>query len=370
MSAERIVAVLGRRDEPTDGVSDYCEFLARALPSYGYELETYRVPWAERGWSSALGELSEKATEWHGCWAFLQFTALAWSRHGFPLRAPAVLNALSRNGVRTGVVFHEFDPFGGSDWVGRARCACQRSVLKRLYQNAQHAIFTVPLKNVSWIGSETARAAFIPVGANCPPCTAGNLSAANKTMTVGVYCVTIGRHMLTEVGDITCALKSASEAIGPLNVIVLGRGSREAEPKLLSELAGTRVDVKTLGVLTPEGISQTLAGVDVLLSVRGHISNRRGSAIVGVACSLPIVCYRGRDTCGPITEAGIFDVPYGDRIALAHALKTVLSDDALRKELAERSRRAQELYFSWPAIASHFVATLQGQNSLTTSTAR
>ena len=33
MSLERIVALLGRRDEPTDGVDDYCSWLGAARHS-------------------------------------------------------------------------------------------------------------------------------------------------------------------------------------------------------------------------------------------------------------------------------------------------------------------------------------------------
>jgi hypothetical protein len=43
-------------------------------------------------------------------------------------------------------------------------------------------------------------------------------------------------------------------------------------------------------------------------------------------------------------------------------LETVLSDDPLRKELAVRSRQAQEKYFSWAAIVERFGAAL-GTNS-------
>jgi glycosyltransferase involved in cell wall biosynthesis len=68
------------------------------------------------------------------------------------------------------------------------------------------------------------------------------------------------------------------------------------------------------------------------------------------------VCYSGPETAWPITEAGILAVPLGDREALAGALETVLSDDLFRKTLAERSRRAQEKYFSWTAITEQYAA--------------
>ena len=54
------IALLGRQDEPTDGVEDYCSFLGRALASQGIELEQVRVPWGELGWIGALRQLSRR----------------------------------------------------------------------------------------------------------------------------------------------------------------------------------------------------------------------------------------------------------------------------------------------------------------------
>jgi len=59
-----------------------------------------------------------------------------------------------------------------------------------------------------------------------------------------------------------------------------------------------------------------------------------------------------------MTEAGILAVPLGDREALAGALETVLSNGPFRKTLAERSRQAQEKYFSWAAITERLAAAL------------
>jgi glycosyltransferase involved in cell wall biosynthesis len=120
--------------------------------------------------------------------------------------------------------------------------------------------------------------------------------------------------------------------------------------------------VECFGLLSPDQVSQTLSRADVLLFVRGQISSRRGSAIAGIVCGLPVVCYAGSETAWPITEAGILAVPLRDREALAAGLETVLLDDAFRKSLAERSREATSKYFSWAAIASQFASAL-GENS-------
>jgi glycosyltransferase involved in cell wall biosynthesis len=361
MNAKRVVALLGQRDEPADGVADYCEWLGQAMGAQGFDFETYRVAWPERGWGPALRALRVEASGWAGCWVLLQFTNLAWSRRGFPLHAPRILAALRDGGARRGVVFHDFEPFPGNRVIDRVRRTCQLRVLRRLYDLADLAIFTALLEKVSWLPEEHHKAAFIPIGANCPAAGTRVGTSPSDAKTVAVFCLTGGRHTDAEVRDIGYALKGVKATAGRLRLVVLGRGSREAEPALRAEFAGTGINVETLGLLSPEEVSHTLTHSDVLLFVRGSISSRRGSAIAGIACGLPIVSYAGPETGWPITEAGVLAVPQGDRDALSGSLGRVLTDGALRAALAERSRRAQALYFSWPAIASGYAAALNGQ---------
>lgn len=165
--------------------------------------------------------------------------------------------------------------------------------------------------------------------------------------------------MRREIADIGVAVKRACQRAGPLRLVVFGRGSTEADSALRAEFAGTDVDVQTLGLLTPENASLALVRADVQLFVRGQISSRRGSAIAGIACGLPVVCYEGPETGWPITEAGILSVPLGDTQGLSVALERILTDETLRVSLAGRSRFARAQYFSWPAIAAQFSACLR-----------
>jgi glycosyltransferase involved in cell wall biosynthesis len=358
MSAEPIVALVGRRDEPTDGVADYCAWLGGAVGDFGYRLETVRLEWPERGWRAAHADLREMSEAWRGRWVLLQYTTLAWSRRGFPGRTPRILSVLRKSGVRCGVVFHDFGPLAGSGIVGSVRENYQLRVLKRLYERADRAIFTVPIENIPWVPSQHEKAIFIPVGANCPERPSVIPAVTGGAKTIAVYSVTGGANILSEVAEIGFAVKRASRVAGHLRLVVAGRGSQEAEAALRAEFAGTSVQLDTLGLLPAEDMSRTLAESDVLLFVRGQISSRRGSAIAGIACGLPVVCYAGPDTAWPITEAGILPVPMGDRDALASALERVLTDDALRATLAERSRRAYAQYFSWHAIAARYADVL------------
>ena len=358
MSAEKVILLLGRRDEPTDGVADYCENLREAGHRRGLAFEPVQVGWAEKGWGASLSELRRAAAGWQGRSVLLQFTTLAWSRHGFPLGAPRILDVLRQCGAKPGVVFHDFLPLAGKGIVGQAREYCHLRVLRQLYARSDVAIFTVSLNQISWLPQSRQKAVFIPVGANCPEMNPSVRHDPHPIKTVAVYSITGGNRTSIEVADIANALRRAGHKVGPLRLVLFGRGSREAEPALRSQLNGVELEIESLGLVTPEQVSRALAGADVLLFVRGQISTRRGSAIAGIACGLPVICYAGSETAWPVTEAGIVAVPMGDREALAGALETVLEDAAFRNSLAERSRHAQEKYFSWSAITERFASTL------------
>ena len=269
-----------------------------------------------------------------------------------------MLDLLRRCGARPGVVFHDFAPLAGKGIVGNAREYCHLRVLRQLYTRSDLSIFTVPLNKISWLPLRREKAVFIPVGANCPEARPEFRNPSPGVLSVAVYSITGGSRTAPEIADLDAALRQAVEAVGRLRLLLFGRGSQEAEPALRAKLAGVDVEIESLGLLAPEQVTRTLSRADVLLFVRGQISTRRGSAIAGIACGLPIVCYSGSETGWPATEAGIVAVPAGDRAALAAALVNVLADTQFRGTLAERSRRAHEKYFSWAAIAEQFEGAL------------
>ncbi len=350
--------LLGRRDEPTDGVADYCEKLREAGLARGLSFEPVHIPWAEKGWGSALSELRQAAADWRDSWVLLQYTTLAWSRRGFPVRAPRLLEILRQFGARPGVVFHDFLPAEGTGIVGGARKFLHLRVLRQLFANSELAVFTVPLKTIFWLPQRSGKAAFIPVGANCADAIPAIREESPKMKSVAVYSITGGAQASIEVADLGAALNRACKTAGPIRLLLFGRGSREAEPALRSELSDTGMEIESLGLLSPVEVQHVLARADVLLFVRGQISTRRGSAIAGIAGGLPIVCYSGPETAWPITEAGILAAPLGDRESLAAALENVLTDGEFRRTLAERSRIAHEKYFSWAAITGRFAEEL------------
>ena len=357
----RLVALLGKLETPTDGVEDYCHWLSRALLKTGWELECLQFPWPQ-GWFAAFAWLWRHSRDWRGRWVLVQYTAFSWSRHGFTFGLLAVLWILRRRGVRSALVLHDPGPCAGQRWIDGLRRRVQVPVLRAAYRLSDRSIFTVDLENASWLSANRAKAVFIPVGANLPGTSPIALKAgagSNRPKEVAVYCLTGGVHAQREAEAIAYAVLRAAGEAGPVRLVLLGRNAITGEAPLRAALAGSGVEVEVHGVLPAEAVEQRLSQADVLLFVRGGISSRRGSAIAGIVCGLPVVAYSWRETGPPVTEAGVVLVPSGDREALAGALTRVLADDAFRAHLRRRSLGARERYFSWEAIAAKYAEALR-----------
>jgi glycosyltransferase involved in cell wall biosynthesis len=357
------MAILGRREEPTDGVQDYCCYLRDALAKEGVNLTLTQVRWAEIGRKASRQELLEAVKGKQNTFFLLQYTALSWSRRGFALPAVGILKLLKRNGAGCAVVFHDPDGYAGDRVVDRFRRATQRYAMKRLVRLSDLAIFTLPRNKISWLPADTQNFVFIPVGANLP---VPERAWEEKRRPIGskpivaVFSLSDKPTLHKEVSQIAQAVSSATKQVGPLEVVLLGRNSESGGEELRSALAGSSVEVRIVGLISADEVVGVLAASDVMLFARGPISTRRGSAIAGIACGLPVIAEEGSELAPPITEAGVVLVPeklvpegYGP------ALVRVLNDPSYRESLAQRSRDAQSRYFSWGVIARQYAQALE-----------
>ena len=263
-------------------------------------MEIERVAWAERGWATAMREVRQQAAAWKGDWVFLQYTALAWSERGFPLKFLRVLKVLRAAGARVAVTFHDVEPYGGNRMVDRMRRATQLHTMRRALRKADLGIFTVALRAISWLGQAPAQARFIPVGANLLPASSANEKpeSGERTLRVAIFGVTEGETGKKECEQIVTAAEFATGKAGRFALHVFGRGAKESEDELRSRLRGAAIDLQVDGVLPAEQIAKALRKADVMLFVREAISSRRGSAIAGISCGLPVICYGGRANRG------------------------------------------------------------------------
>jgi len=298
----------------------------------------------------------------------VQYTALMWSRHGFSWRVLSVIRLLKKSGARCIVMFHDSEEYLGSRLVDRLRRKVQIYTMRKALQLADLAILNVPPENVPWVPAGSRKAVCIPVGANLPSPERGwsqSKASRRERPFVVVFSLSGGRVLEQEVRTISEAVVYAGEKLGALLLVVAGRNSEAGGLLLKEKLAGTRVEVTAYGLLGGEELVPLLGSCDVMLFVRGPISSRRGSAIAGIACGLPIVGREGWETGWPLTEAGVVLLPRDRKPEYGQALVRVLSDRSYARSLAERSRQAYLRYFSWDVIAAQYLEALRGIQSLT-----
>ena len=357
MIRQGAIALLGRADTPTDGVEEYCRHLDQALREQGIGLAVERVLWAERGWRRALRSLRRRAKSWRGMWVLVQFTALAWSARGFPLRFSRVLQILKGAGARIGVVYHDVEPFTGPRLIDRLRRRAQLHAMQRAMEACEVAVFTVPMEKLTWMQPHYTRAVFIPVGANLPvagEAVSRNSVAYDGRLNIAVFSVTGGQFMKREIGEIAEAVRFAGSRMKNLRLTVFGRHSKDAESELRKRLDDVAVEIQVLGLLSNEDVVRTMSNCDVLLFVRGPISTRRSSAIAGIACGLPVIAAEGPETSSLIKEAGVAFYSPQKKGDLGEVLLHVLEDEQYRASLAQRSWIALQRYFSWKVIAARY----------------
>ena len=354
-------ALLGRRDEPTDGVQDYCELLCQALAERGFSLALVRVPWADRSWLSTILWLWNESKEWKGRRVLVQYTALGWSRRGFPLGLLLLVFLLRSRNARLAVVFHDPSAYGGHRLVDRARRIIQHFVMVNICSCSDRAILPVSSTDLSWLGSQIQKTAFIPVGSNIPPPDPPEVRQAEGLLdvkTIAIFGITPGEAGQRQMRDIQTIAQAAAKCGLQIHVIAFGRGTREVESDLRRLLTSSNIRLSVLGLLPAADIGHILATSNVQIDVRAPLSSRRGSAIAGIICGTPVAGFDSSETDKTMRDAGVVLVPVGDITALSREVTRILRDNVFQEELRQKNRIASEKYFSWTAISSQFLTVL------------
>jgi glycosyltransferase involved in cell wall biosynthesis len=358
-TTQRWIAVLGRRDEPTDALEDYCHLLAGALREKGCSLEILRIPWAEQGWRRTLRDLDKHVVDRRDGWALVQYTSLSWSRKGLSGGFVRLIRYLKRTGINVAIVFHDPYPFGGHRLQDYLRRWVQSAVMRSAARLADKIVSTISPDCVPWMQAAPIRAKvlLVPVGSHVSAPRRQKQPPGQDSRVVVVFGVTENRR--AEAALIARVVLRAAEKLGRLRLMVFGRGAKLAEAVLHELLAGSQVDYEVFGLVSREQAGAMLANADVELFVRYGLSSRRTTAIAGIACGLPIVGFTDGETSFPVTEAGVRLVPVGDTDGLVRELVSVLQDDVLREALCERSREAAQRYFSWEHIAELYLSAMR-----------
>ncbi|MGH9864684.1 MAG: hypothetical protein ACRD4H_04645, partial [Candidatus Acidiferrales bacterium] len=251
------LALLGRQDLPTDGVRDYCQQLSEAFTRCGEHFDIAEMRWENEGWLKAIGQLWKESGEWRGRWILFQYTALMWSRRGFPIGALAVLWVLKLRGAKICVVFHDIRYDQARGWKQRIRVAFQYRTMRSAFRRAARCVLTVPVAQVPWLPGNSQKATFIPVGSNFPNMNReveSRNAKLHNVPTIAVFGVTGGAQAKNESKDISYVARRAISKCVRLRLMIIGRGASEAEAILRRDLDGSGVEVLVRGVLPPEQI--------------------------------------------------------------------------------------------------------------------
>jgi glycosyltransferase involved in cell wall biosynthesis len=358
---ETWIALLGRRDTTADGIADYCEYLGQNLAKRGIELRPVRVGWIKDGWIRAVRDLWRQSKEWRSMWVIPQYTAMAWSNRGFPVGALTCVAILRVRRVRCAMLFHEPWGVSGPRAIDKLRCRFQNWTIRTLHHLAEKSIFTIPLDTVPWLPANDTKSVSIPLGPNIPENLANRSALRSRDgsrKTVVVFCVSEPPYGQREIEDVAAATRAAVSDGIQLRVVFVGRGTAESRDAINRAFEGTGIEVCNRGTCEASEVSRIFSESDAMLAVRGRLHLRRGSALAGLACGLPMVAYAGGAEGSIIDEAGITLVPFGDQAALGSALREILSNDALWREMHEKNLLFEQKYLSWNVIVAAYVAFL------------
>ncbi len=352
------ILLLGRPDAPTDGVADYAGRLAAALRARGRDAHLARVQWERDGWSRAVRVLRRDAKGWRGEWVVLQYTALQWSRRGFPWRVPSVIRALRRAGCRVAVIMHDPDLFPRRDGVDALRQATdvarrfvQRRAMRFMMQHADRVVHTTG-SDETLLGASRGSARVIPVGSNVDIPVMRTAPAADRA--ISVFGVSGEPRGTAELQEMAAVIRHVLRAVGSVRVELCGRNSEAAGSVLRGLVVESGAEIVAHGVVSAAEAGRIIADSTVTILMRGQATSGRGSLSAAIACGVPAVAWKGSRTAPPLTEAGIVIVPSGDVEAFGAAVTRILNDPAYAAALRAKQAEAQRLAFSWDAIAMRF----------------
>jgi glycosyltransferase involved in cell wall biosynthesis len=124
------------------------------------------------------------------------------------------------------------------------------------------------------------------------------------------------------------------------HVLLIGAGSEDFLPCLLSRCPDSRDAVRATGSVPDEALSGYVAACDLLVQpYPDGISARRTSAMAGLFLGVPIVTTKGRLTETFWEESGAVRLaPVGDRAAFLGHVQYLLDHPDARRQLAGRAR--------------------------------
>jgi glycosyltransferase involved in cell wall biosynthesis len=379
----RILLISASYPPARGGVADYTQHLARAIADLGHEVRvlTSREPRPAQAdddhaaveiiravprWDLAgLGAIVRTALQFKPELIGLQYVPMMYGRGGV---APgiALLPLSLRRAARASIVavLHELAMGWSVDARRAAQAIAHRVQLKLLSLGCHNLVVTNPryAEQLAGIVRHPAAARIIPVGANILPVGSRReeRAAVRREFGEGAGPV-IGSLSALSVGDQPEDLLFLLQRLRTAHLALLGGlpGDSPRRPFMekLARQAGVANRITWTGYLPSTTLSRALAALDVYVHTRDVGASTRSTALAAaLAHGLPIVAYRGSETCRLfVDEENILLATPGVPGALAECVARLLASAELRARLSAGACELYERHFTWRVIAQQFV---------------
>jgi len=348
------MAVVGVSVSRTCGVRDHAVLLADAL---GHENVSCSLHWLWRSETSLRGAHAEirawtraLATELEAAQpdaVLLHYSTFAYSHRGLPLFVRPTLAAARGARVPLVSMLHEFAyPWTHAGWRGYAWAFTQRAALFEIMHASAAALATTDLR-VQWLTSRPwlpkRPVAFAPVFSNLPP-PAIRARPDRPGFLIGMFGYAFEGAEAALVLGAVCDLRERGHDVQLLLLGSPGRPSRAADAWLAAaRRSGIDHALSFSGVMPAQGLSDALAGCDILVSafVSGP-SSRKGTLAGSLASGRPVIAIDGPRGWSELIRSEAVQVVAPTSRALADAIGALLADEPRREALGARGRAFAE----------------------------
>jgi len=405
MSGPRVGLVCGQFDPARDGVADYTRQLARHLRSNGLDplictAHVYaksapdRVIGVTDRWN--VGGVVRAARAMARLRLDLVHVQFAPSAFGFS-RAVGLLPRLAPYGIPVLATLHEYGVWAATGVAGRLRSIVWSGLERRGFAERETLLLLLRTDRVLVTAPEHERvlntrlpgralaAVRVPIGANI------GVTRLDRELARAAVRRGLGRaeddllavffgflHPDKGLERLIEAVAQVRGVYPRLRLVLAGGvqshsvrgGAAVALRRELEDVArrhGVEDDVFFTGYLPEHEISRLLLAADVAVyPFNAGVTSKSGSLLAALAHGVPTIATSFPDVVAEPTEIeGVLRIPPRNSIALAHALRLILTDRALADRLARNGRACAEGR-TWPAIAAThariYAEVLEGDN--------
>ena len=157
---------------------------------------------------------------------------------------------------------------------------------------------------------------------------------------------------------LTAALRRVAE---PWRALFVGGGEERAGIDALARSYPGRVSIAS--EVTHDEVPEYLNAMDVLCAPSQTTPQWREQfgrmLIEAMACGVPVLASRSGEIPHVVGDAGLL-LPEDDEAAWAAALRRVIAEPGVRREMADRGLRRARLEFAWPVVARRHLDFFDG----------